>query len=621
MNKTSRKRRISNTLLTVIGIVALLILSLLFLWAGQRESIQAKPPVIAGVSLVGEYRIGDGEWNPIVKGKHIPSTRGDVTIRGVFWLNHPTSDTPATSLFEGATVQLYFNHIGGYAILSDGTLHTFEIEDENLGEEACAAAWGALTIPDGEPITFVLQNPHVYGNENAIDEFLRNISIAPGIHHESMMLAKGSSQRTTGLVIFIAALLILGIAVFSTLTHIKQSEKMWLIGLASASAGGYLIFSSFAVNLWNDPRITNTRMLGLSMMLYMLFFTMLVVTLLEGRIKKAASVATLLSAVTMVCCMAVACTDRIKFYDTWLWWAAAETVLALLLILCLALSFKGSSLTDKLFYATCMLILAAFCLDFLATAIGWWTGGLVSRTVFFAVFILGLAVVLRTIPANINAAIKAHELEAEQQALKLELQENRISIMLSQMQPHFIFNTLNTIYHLCEINPDKARDTIRSFSDYLRNNIDNLARSEMIFIEKELSFVKTYLDIEKVRFDDELLISFDIRATNFKIPVLTVEPIVENAVKHGTSKREGVSSLFISTRETDTHYEIEIRDTGVGFDPNRVNESDDGHKHIGISSVRQRLAVLCDGTLTIESHIGEGTTATIHIPKKEMAKT
>jgi LytS/YehU family sensor histidine kinase len=225
-----------------------------------------------------------------------------------------------------------------------------------------------------------------------------------------------------------------------------------------------------------------------------------------------------------------------------------------------------------------------------------------------------LVVILRIVPSHINAVIKAKELEAEQHALKLELQESKISIMLSQMQPHFIFNTLNTIYHLCEIDPDVARSTISSFSEYLRNNIDTLGQSEMIAFEKELSFVKTYLDIEKVRFDDELEINFDIEVTDFKLPVLAIQPIVENAVKHGTSKKKGTAQLYISTREYDTHYEICIRDTGVGFNTESYNN--DGHKHVGISSVRQRLKNLCGGTLNVQSELGVGTTAVVIIPKE-----
>jgi sensor histidine kinase YesM len=138
----------------------------------------------------------------------------------------------------------------------------------------------------------------------------------------------------------------------------------------------------------------------------------------------------------------------------------------------------------------------------------------------------------------------------------------------------------------------------------------------MIYFEKELSFVNAYLEIEKVRFDDELLITFDIGILDFKLPVLTVQPIVENAIKHGTSKKEGVSHLYISTRENDAFYEIEIRDTGVGFDTS-IHQNDD-NKHIGISNVRQRLKMLCNGTLNVESTLGVGTTVLIKIPKTEV---
>ena len=161
----------------------------------------------------------------------------------------------------------------------------------------------------------------------------------------------------------------------------------------------------------------------------------------------------------------------------------------------------------------------------------------------------------------------------------------------------------------------KNRMTQPSARNCRRNNINNLDCRELIHFDKEISFVKSYLDIEKVRFDEELQITFDLTVTNFMLPALTVQPIVENAVKHGTSKKEGISTLCISTRETGTCYEIEIRDTGVGFD---TKLPIDEHKHIGISNIRQRLKHLCNGTLTIESTIGQGTTAIIQIPKKEV---
>ena len=605
-----------NVIFISASIIAILLLSIFFTWAGISNSYQAQSPLIIGISFQGEYKIGDGEWQPITKGKHISSTQGDVTLHGTFQMYNPENNEPLGTFFADLPVHLYLNHIGGYAILPDGEIFPFDTEYELFGEDACAIMWDAVNSTGETPITIVLQNPHRFGNENAIDQFLENMSAAEGIYLESIMLKKGQSQRTTGILILITSFIILGIAAFSTIIHVKKYKEMWLIGLMSLSAGGYFMFDAFAVSIWNNSNITNTRMLGLCMMFYMLFGAMLVVTILKGIAKKIAFVASLVSGITIPSCIALSFFNIVKFYDTWLGWAIAQIFVVITLMICLIISFRSASATDKNLYIVSLFVIISFPVDFFATAVGTWDGGLVSKFVFFAVFILALILVLLIIPSHINAAVRANELEAEQQLLKQELQENRISIMLSQMKPHFIFNTLNTIYHLCDIDPEKAKSTIKSFSTYLRNNINNLDQSEMIYFDQELSFINAYLDIEKVRFDDELLIFYDIGASNFKLPVLTVQPIVENAVKHGTSKKEGVSHLYISTREKDAFYEIEIRDTGVGFDTSAHHN--DGHKHIGIVNVRQRLETLCNGILTVESTLGVGTTVIIKIPKTEV---
>ena len=570
--------------------------------------------MIAGVSFQGEYKIDDGEWHTVTQGEHIPANQGDVTLRGIFLMHNPETGEAIGAWPKSQSVKLYFNHIGGTAILPGGGKIIFDAENDLLGEDACASMWGFVPSTGDQPITIVLHNPHGYGNANAIDEFFEHMSIAPDGYHENMMLELGETERTVGSLIFILSILILGIAVFSTVIHIKYSKVIWLIGLMSSFAGGYFMFDAFAVSKWSEPNIFNTRVLGLCVMFYMLFGTALIVMQLKSQAKKVGTVAVSLSAMAALICIAISFWGDIKFYDTWVWWFIIEVVVALTLIICQGISFRKSTNAKKIIYLVGISALFAFILDFLATGLGWWDGGYASKIVFLAVFIIALVVVLRIVPSHINAAEQARELESEKQALKLELQESRISIMLSQMQPHFIFNSLNTIYHLCEINPELARNTIDSFSKYLRNNINNLDCRELIHFDKEMSFVKSYLDIEKVRFDDELQITFDLPVTNFKIPVLTIQPIVENAVKHGTSKKEGISSLCISTRETDTCYEIEIRDTGAGFD---TTLPIDERKHIGISNIRQRLKHLCNGTITIESAIGQGTTAIIQIPKTE----
>jgi sensor histidine kinase YesM len=154
---------------------------------------------------------------------------------------------------------------------------------------------------------------------------------------------------------------------------------------------------------------------------------------------------------------------------------------------------------------------------------------------------------------------------------------------------------------------------VNFFAEYLRNNLSALDEPGLVSFETELSHVKTYLEIEKIRFEDTLEIAYDITCDEFYLPVLTVQPIVENAVKHGTSKKRSGGKVVISTLEDEKDYIISVSDTGCGFDPSKPKN--DGKSHVGIENVRQRLFNMCGGSLTIESEIGIGTLATIRIPK------
>jgi sensor histidine kinase YesM len=229
------------------------------------------------------------------------------------------------------------------------------------------------------------------------------------------------------------------------------------------------------------------------------------------------------------------------------------------------------------------------------------------------IVVISIAVIWWETKKNVQGVLESQRIEAEKQAIEMKLQESQIAIMLSQIQPHFLYNTLNSIYQLCETNPMRARSMVNFFAEYLRNNLSTLEEPGLISFETELSHIKTYLEIEKIRFEDTLEIEYDIKCADFSLPVLTVQPIVENAVKHGTSKKRGGGAVTISTDEDNESYIIKVTDTGCGFDPNQPK--DDGKRHIGIENVKQRLSNMCAGSLTIESEVGVGTLATIRIPK------
>ena len=159
-----------------------------------------------------------------------------------------------------------------------------------------------------------------------------------------------------------------------------------------------------------------------------------------------------------------------------------------------------------------------------------------------------------------------------------------------------------------------AEKAIVDFSHFLRGNMDSINSREPIQFNKELAHTKAYLSLEKYRFGDDLNIIYDIKATGFLLPPLTLQPIVENAVRHGIREtQDGKGTVTIMTREYDDRNEIMVIDDGKGFVPQEYPDSD--KPHIGIENVRYRLKNMSNRTLTIDSVMGQGTVAVISVPK------
>ena len=190
------------------------------------------------------------------------------------------------------------------------------------------------------------------------------------------------------------------------------------------------------------------------------------------------------------------------------------------------------------------------------------------------------------------------------------MEAQRIQIMMTQIQPHFIYNTISTIKVLCRKDPEMAADIAAKFGVYLRQNLDSLGMTEMIPVQTELEHTQIYTDIEMVRFRN-IKVEYDISDSDFSLPPLTIQPMVENAIRQGVRiRKEGIVRVIVK-RDMNYH-EIVIQDNGQGFDADKVET--DGGNHIGIRNVRERIRSMCGGSLTIDSHIGTGTTVTIRIP-------
>ena len=600
--------------LTVTGILLLLLAAVVLLWHVNATSSQAMPALVAQVYFDGEYRVDHGQWQKIVKGGHIPSTQGDVMLRGNFHMLAP--DGEYIGIYSGdMPIALYTDHINLTFYEGDNEPFVMDMENPLYGDSACGVSWNAYIPASASeaPIEILIHNPHRFGNETAIDELLSNIAFWSGLDFEKGVMERGESERDIGLFFVIVALLFLGTALFSTLIHVKNSRTIWVLGIVILFAGAYLSYNADGVSFWSESIVSNTTILGCAMIFYMLFLSVALVYLLKGTKRVGTITVSVLGFVDAVLIVLPILTD-ILFYDTWLWWAAAQMLANMILFGCLIREFFAAKGKERFLYICSVLPLISFAVDVVMIALGIWNSGVSSKYIFFVFFIAAIVMVLKIIPNNINAMAKAKELETEKRILSAQLTESRISTMMSQIRPHFIYNTLGSIEQLCELDPPKAGELVHNFAKYLRGNFGELDNPKPILMSQEMEHVRHYLNIESVRFPD-MTFFFEMQSEDFRLPALTVQPIVENAIKHGLMKLQKGGVIRVTSYETDTDYCICVEDNGVGFD---TSELVDEKKHIGIRNIRDRLKVMVGGTLDIESTQGIGTKVLIKIPKEGM---
>ncbi len=238
---------------------------------------------------------------------------------------------------------------------------------------------------------------------------------------------------------------------------------------------------------------------------------------------------------------------------------------------------------------------------------------MIIQMLFYGIYVIVLGSSIAALEMLIGVLMEQTEYYYSQEA-KIAKMKNEI--MLSQIQPHFVVNTLGAIAHM-ENTPPETKQAINMFARYIRENIDVLSRDAMISFDQELEHTRLYLQLESLRFGDSLKVVWDLQCTDFMIPTLTLQPLVENAVRHGVrGNPDGRGSIRIATRNTGEKIEISVTDNGPGFLPE--DEKKDGRVHVGIPNVRERLRTICGGELIIDSKPGEGTCATILLPCGEV---
>ena len=228
---------------------------------------------------------------------------------------------------------------------------------------------------------------------------------------------------------------------------------------------------------------------------------------------------------------------------------------------------------------------------------------------FVSVFIL-IVIALSISTLSMFGIIMADQVEQYLRQQR-EIADQRASITVLQMRPHFIYNTMTSIYYLCEQDPEKAQQVTLDFTTYLRKNFTAITGKEPIPFAEELEHTRAYLAVVQAQFEDNLSVKIDTPHTSFRLPPLTLQPLVENAVKYGMNVDSAEPLLvYVKTEKVEKGSLITVSDTGPG-----ISGDDNGEPHIALNNIRERLSLI-NGTLTISSNESGGTTIQILIPDK-----
>ena len=227
--------------------------------------------------------------------------------------------------------------------------------------------------------------------------------------------------------------------------------------------------------------------------------------------------------------------------------------------------------------------------------------------IYISVFpLLGVCLTLTILLMFMINLLDLIEYYMRQQA---EISRQRANIAILQMRPHFIYNTMTGIYYLCDQDPEKAKQVTLDFTTYLRKNFTAIASEDTIPFSEELEHTRAYLAVEMAQFEDILSVDYDTPHTHFRLPSLTLQPIVENAVKYGCDPDSEPLHIVIRTRATDLGSEITVEDNGPGYE-----DADDNKPHIALANIKERLELMCGGTMSISKRERGGTVVKIIIP-------
>ena len=567
---------------------------------------QAMMPNPKEYVFAGEYSYDGERWYPYSEDIDISAFDGDLVVKG-----HFDSDLP-----EGGMLNFYTNHIG-VSIYVNGELIYLDAASEiksygmDLMASMCGKSWEQLLCPEikaEDEVEIHLINYHKHGNENAYNELLSSFLMTPPDNTILEVYLKSYIKpfEMAGSALLIVAVMLLGATISAFVFKSGMTNALFKIGCSTLFAAGYTIFDVMTLYFSDELLVVKTYGALLCLMLAIYFIGLIICGALKERYKKIAEILIAGSGIINLIIIVLATLGKVLLYDMMFFWEVTQYVISIGLIVLCVLELRREQVLKNEFILYISVNIAIL-IDMTDVFYNSYYSGICFKIAYVIMLIFYLFY-------GIKQVLQDHQASIKNEKLKAELEQSRISVMLSQIQPHFLYNSLTSVMDLCDKNPKQAKAAIADFADYLRGNLSALKTENLISFRTELEHIQKYLRLEKLRFQDELEILYDIHVQDFMLPALSVQPLIENAVKHGVGQKVGGGIVSVHSYETDEYYVVRIEDDGVGFEEGEYTE--DGGTHVGIENTKKRLDMMVNAKLEIKSKKGEGTKATILIPKR-----
>ncbi|MGI6110182.1 MAG: sensor histidine kinase [Eubacteriaceae bacterium] len=521
--------------------IVILFLAVLLLFLLGESILEEQATMSTPLLFRGNYRENGGEWKTIEADTDLSSLNGDITFRG----------SPIDEIEKGIPINFYLDHISVSFSVNGKEISHFGPMEGGAVAETCGMRWVAVESPGIKTTDIVeikVHNPHLFDNSSAYNEFINSFYTLHDSLFRTVMVQRAGFFYSCGTIIIVLSLMLMLATV--TFREIRKfyGQRILYLELFAMLIGIYLLADTEDQAIWGKNLIFTTFLLNVSIVLALFVYACYIVGLLTGKRKKTANFVIATEAVIMLIIAVVCLTRQMLLYDAMFLWLVGQVVLSPILGICCFLQIRKNPLNHKLQLAMCSVLCMTMGLDCINDFFDWWPHGITSKILFLIYFMVGASYFFRQLVDGYRAREQADKLEND-------LKDSHGRLALSQIKNHFIFNVLNAISGLCKSDPARADEAIIRFSRFLRMTIDVMQDDRPYPFTDILQHLEDYIALEQIRFGDRIKFETDIGFEDFMMTPLILQPVLENAIKHGIlPRKEGGTVTLRTWRDADSVY-------------------------------------------------------------------